>query len=183
MHFPKQKDTKSRFAGRNLLQSLAPNLSAQVGTDTRIMLWQISCPPIIRRIIEGFIQKRRQRSLLPCGGAKFIQLLAALAILHQEKFKEQDDFILFLISSWCNSSFSSYHPGQIHPFLFIILVQTASTVKELDKFCPSNSSDDLCLLFCTNSFMILLMMGGHDICHLLYDPSYDRWARYLPPTV
>ena len=33
-----------------------------------------------------------------------------------------DEFILFFISSWRNSSFSSYHPGATHPFLYIIQV-------------------------------------------------------------
>ena len=112
MHFPKQKDTKSRFAGRNLLQSLAPNLSAQVGTDTRIMLWQISCPPIIRRIIEGFIQKRRQRSLLPCGGQNLFNYLPRQQFCTRKNLKNRT-----------TSSFSSYHPGAIHPFLHIIPVQ------------------------------------------------------------
>ena len=45
-------------------------------------------------------------------GTKFIQFLALLAILHQDDLKNR-----------MNSSFSSYLPGAIHPFLRIILVQ------------------------------------------------------------
>ena len=59
------------------------------------------------------------------------------------------------------SSYSSCHPGAIftflpvihgaiHPFLHSILVQNSQRVKELNKFCPPNSSDDLCLFFCIN---------------------------------
>ena len=54
-------------------------------------------------------------------------------------FEEQDELILFFKSSWCT----------IHPFLQIVLVQNSQRGKELNKFCPPNSSDDLCLLFCT----------------------------------
>ena len=39
--------------------------------------------------------------------------------------------------------------GLIHPILQIVLLQKNSwPVKELNKFYPPNSSDDLCLLFC-----------------------------------
>ena len=43
--------------------------------------------------------------------------------------------------------------GWIHPFLQIILMQfilffKSSLCKELNKFCPSNSSDDICPFFC-----------------------------------
>ena len=34
-----------------------------------------------------------------------------------------EQFSLLCISSWCYSFFSSYHPGAIHSFLHIILVQ------------------------------------------------------------
>ena len=44
-------------------------------------------------------------------GIEFIQLIAALAILHQDDLK--------------NSSFSSYNPGSIHQFLHIILVHNS----------------------------------------------------------
>ena len=39
-------------------------------------------------------------------------------------------------SSWRNSSYSSYRP-------------TTKQRKELNKFCPLNKSDDLCLFFCS----------------------------------
>ena len=53
-------------------------------------------------------------------------------------------------STWCSSSFSSYHPCAVHLFLHIILVQNSQCGKELNKFCPPNNSNDLCLLFCKN---------------------------------
>ena len=45
-------------------------------------------------------------------GTEFNQFLFAQAILHQDDLNNR-----------INSSFSSYHPGAIHPFLLIILVQ------------------------------------------------------------
>ena len=62
---------------------------------------------------------------------EFVQFLAALAILHQDNLKNR----------W-NSSFSSYHPGAK------LWRDVWLGDKELNGFCPSNSSDDLCLLFC-----------------------------------
>ena len=82
-------------------------------------------------------------------GTTCIQILVALAIFHQEDFKNRMNLsfysyhpgvihaflhiilvqlILFFISSLCNSSFSSYRPGPIHPFLHIILVEHNYTV-------------------------------------------------------
>ena len=43
------------------------------------------------------------------------------------QFEEQDELIIFLKSSWCNSSYSLLRPG----------------AQELNKVCPPNSSDDL----------------------------------------
>ena len=65
-------------------------------------------------------------------------------------------FSLFFISSWYNYSFSLYRLGAVNPFLKIIQsrCKTASAVKKLNKFCPLNSSDDLCLLFCINPYPI-----------------------------
>ena len=73
------------------------------------------------------------------GGQTFFEFLAALAILHKDDLKNR-----------MNSSFSSYHPGAINPFLPVILVQNRQRGKELNKFCPPNSSDDLYLFFCIN---------------------------------
>ena len=78
-------------------------------------------------------------------GTEFIQLLAALAILHQDDLK-----------TWIDSSYSSYHSGPIHPMFHIILVQFVlyfisfwcKIGKELSHFYSPNNSDDLCLLFC-----------------------------------
>ena len=48
-----------------------------------------------------------------------------------------DKFILFFKSSWCNSPYSSIHPG-------------ANQLERngIYKCCPPNSSDDLCPFFC-----------------------------------
>ena len=58
---------------------------------------------------EGLIQKTRQRSSLLFVGQN---LFNSFPILHQDDFK-----------NIINSSFPSYHPGGIHPFLHIILVE------------------------------------------------------------
>ena len=39
--------------------------------------------------------------------------------------EERDEFIPFFISSWCKSSYSSYRPGAINPFLQVVLVQNS----------------------------------------------------------
>ena len=72
-------------------------------------------------------------------GTEFIQCLAALAILPRTILKNR-----------IHSSFSSYHPSAINPILYIVtvLVQNSMCGKELNKFCPSNNSNNLCLFFC-----------------------------------
>ena len=47
-------------------------------------------------------------------GKEFMKFLVTLAILHQDDLKNS-----------MNSSFSSYHPGAIYPFLHIIWVQNS----------------------------------------------------------
>ena len=59
-------------------------------------------------------------------------ILAAPVIFHQDDLK-----------NWMISSISSYHPGAINPFLLVILAHNSKRGKELNKFCPPNSSDDL----------------------------------------
>ena len=112
-----------------------------------------------------------------------IRILAALAILHQDE--ERDELILFFLSSWCNSSYSSYCPGAIHPILHIILVQfilffksswcnssyssccpgainpilqfvLVQNSKELNQFCPQAAATT----FAFSSVFILLLGGG-----------------------
>ena len=69
-------------------------------------------------------------------------------------------FILSFKSSWCNSSFSSNHPGAIHPFLQIVLEQNSQRGMELNKFCPPNSGDDLCLSFCMHPSSMYLPLAN-----------------------
>ena len=52
-------------------------------------------------------------------GTELIEFLAALAILHQDDMKKG-----------MNSSYSSYHPGAIHPVLHIFLVQLILLIKQ-----------------------------------------------------
>ena len=41
-----------------------------------------------------------------------------------------------------------WRKGWIHPFLQMVLLQSSYRGKELNKFCPPDSSDDVCLFFC-----------------------------------
>ena len=54
-------------------------------------------------------------------GTELNQFLAAQAILQQDDLKIKDSFILFFISSWCNSSYSLCCPGSIHPIPQLVL--------------------------------------------------------------
>ena len=68
--------------------------------------------------------------------AAFIQFLAAVAFLLQDDF-EKRMIQPFLKSSWC-----------ISPIIFkSSQCKTAMRGKDLNKFCPSNSSNDLYLFF------------------------------------
>ena len=89
-----------------------------------------------------YIQKRRQRSSLLFGG--------------QNVFNSSPRWLFCTrTTNRMNSSVFFISSGAIHPFLHIILVQfirffTSSWCKRasaVNKFCPPNSSDDLCLLF------------------------------------
>ena len=77
-------------------------------------------------IEEGFRHTEDKAKVVAVvWGTEFIQFLAALTIFHQGDFKYRK-----------NSSISSYHPGAIHLFLHIILVQNGWRDKESNKFCP-----------------------------------------------
>ena len=124
--------------------------------------WLLAIILMAVSIEEGCIKKRRQRSTLLFWETEFIQFLAALSILHQDDLKNRMNssyssylpgeilpflhitlvkFILFFISSWCNSFF-------LHIIILVLLI--IFFISPWFKFCPSNSSDDLCLLFCIN---------------------------------
>ena len=55
---------------------------------------------------------------------------------------------------WWIHPFSN-HLGAIHPILQIVLVQNSYFGKEFIKFCPPNSSNNLCLFFCIYPSSIL----------------------------
>ena len=56
----------------------------------------------------------------------------------QDDFEEQDEFIIFFKSSWCNSSFLSKHPGAIHPIIQIVQSKTANAARY--KFSPQTEA-------------------------------------------
>ena len=63
---------------------------------------------------KNYLYRREGQGRRCCLGKLFIQFNAALAILRQDDLKKR-----------VNSSFSSYHPDAIHPFLQNILVQNS----------------------------------------------------------
>ena len=80
-----------------------------------------------------------------------------------------------------NSSFSSYHPGAIHPFLQIILFFKSSNCKlwrgkELNNFFSPISSDDLCLFFCNYPSSLYLQLL--ESIPLLRPPSPPTQLQY-----
>ena len=87
----------------------------------------------VKSIEEGKLRKKMQRSSLLFGG--------------QNLFGSFKHF-LFFTRTILNSSFSSSYPGTIHHILRPTVVQNSQRGKELNKFCPPISSDDLCLFFC-----------------------------------
>ena len=66
---------------------------------------------------EGLTHRRRIKTeatakvVASVWGTECIQFLAALAILYQDDFGNQDEFILFFKSSWCNSFYFSNLPS------------------------------------------------------------------------
>ena len=81
-------------------------------------------------------------------GTEFIQFLAAQATFHQDDLKNMMNCTQDNLKNRMNSSISSNHPGSIHPILQFVFVQNSWSGKELNKFCPPNSGEDLCIFFC-----------------------------------
>ena len=78
--------------------------------------------------------EEKARVLTAVWGTAFIQLIVALTRT-------------ILIFGWIAPGWFE-RKGWIHPILQIVLVQNIYHRKEMNKFCPPNSSDDLCLFFC-----------------------------------
>ena len=108
-------------------------------------------------------------------------------LFYTRRFEAKDEFILFFQiilvqfillfkSSQCTSILGGWWFGgislhiycskasilpsihfSIHPFLQIILELNLQHGKELNQFCPPNSSDDLSLLRCINPYSMLIL--------------------------
>ena len=76
--------------------------------------------------------QEKAKVIAAAWGAELIQFLVALVIFHQDDLK-----------TMMNCTRTIWRIGLIHPFLQIILVQNCLHVKELNLFCPPNSSDNL----------------------------------------
>ena len=94
-----------------------------------------------RSIEEGFIQERRQRSSLLFGGKKLFNSV------QRKKF----------CTRTMNSSFSSYHLGATHPFLYIILVQLILFF--ISSWCNSS--------LCNSSFSSYRPGATHPFLHII----------------
>ena len=57
-------------------------------------------------------------------------------------------FVVFIIKDELHTAQDDLKKGCIHPTLQIALLENSWHGKELNKFWPPNSSDDLCLVFC-----------------------------------
>ena len=80
--------------------------------------------PRLRSIEKGQKQKRRQRSSLLFGG-HLLNSLPRYSYFAPGWFDERVECILFFISPWCNSSYSSCHIDAIHTILQIVPVQNS----------------------------------------------------------
>ena len=90
-------------------------------------------------IEEGKIQKKRQRSSPLLGGQNLFNTLTRYICFVLGKLEEKD----VRIATW-------WFEEKVELILFfkIILVQNIKRGEKLNKFCPTNRSDDLCLFFC-----------------------------------
>ena len=70
---------------------------------------------------------------------ELIKFLAALAILNLDDLENRMNCTRIILRE-----------GRIHPILQIVRVKNSQRGKELNQFCPPNSSNSLCLLFCIN---------------------------------
>ena len=95
-------------------------------------------------IEEGLKTKREDKGRRCCLGDRIGSIPCRTRYLASGSFEEKDEFILFFRLSWCNSSYSSYHPGAIHHIPQTVLVKNSQHGKKLNQFCPPNH----CLLFC-----------------------------------
>ena len=95
------------------------------------------------------IQKGRQRSSLMFWGAKFIQFLAALAILPRKTVKNRMSSSFCFKSSWCKSSYSSNRP-----------VQNSSAARNLMNSAPQTKATT----FVFSSVFILLLCVSTGYC-------------------
>ena len=126
------------------------------------------CSQTIETIIpigEGFIQKRRQRSLLLLGGQKCFNSLPCLLFWTRMIWKgwivlgwyeEKDELHQDDLRKRMKCTRMVWRKWWIHTIIQMVLVQNSLRGKELMKFCPPKSGHDLCLRFCTNPSSIIL---------------------------
>ena len=80
---------------------------------------------------------------------------------------------LSFFQSIITPSISTYSLYYNHPYLKIILVENIQCCKEFNQLCPTNSSDDLCLLFC----LYCLFLYGVQSISLLYNPCAGEFEK------
>ena len=92
-------------------------------------------PAIHRRRVKT---EEKAKVVVADGGTEFIQFVATLTILPWTILENKMNPSVSFQSSWCNSSYSQNCPS----------AQQLQCGKELNKFCPPNTSYNLCLFFC-----------------------------------
>ena len=102
------------------------------GADSALLVFLLIC--LWFYCTHGCVYSIQEKAkvIAAAWGAELIQFLVALVIFHQDDLK-----------TMMNCTRTIWRIGLIHPFLQIILVQNCLHVKELNLFCPPNSSDNL----------------------------------------
>ena len=85
--------------------------------------WQVALQH--RRSIKTEEKAKVVPSLLLFRGQTWFNSLPLYSYFAPGWFEERDEFILFFISPWCNSYYSTYRPGAIHPILLNVLMQNS----------------------------------------------------------
>ena len=117
--------------GRVLVLLLKRFKDIPAGSDRYIQTWNY-CNNQRRRIYtEDWEEKAKVVNAL--RGTELIPFPAALAVLWRKGW---------IVSGW------NEEKDECNLFFQIVLVQNSYHGKEFNQFCPPNSSDNLCLIFC-----------------------------------
>ena len=142
---------------------------------------------IVIPIEEGFLQKRRQRSLLLLGGGtELIKFsLPTLQIQHQDNFKKrmnrrpdacQNGSFRKMDDNLVHTTPNHHTPNMdVFPKTFLQIILAAKWLQCGIQVRPPNSNDDLCFLFCLFLLTACLSTPPVDRCPIGWIGSSQRW--------